>query len=193
MLTRNGYSPTFVPVTNGDFSFKTIYCNNDTSLRLKGVDYDNLQTTDSISYNFVSPITNVGNLTACNEITEFISYQIDGGTTILFLENVSGYLISNGAGTPLRLEISGYDQQQNSILIYQTGLSGLDLGTYTTNEYSIEGTLGYIHSGMTNTISFNLNSFGNVGEFVDMTFNGTYTDQNGSHTLNGVAHVIRDN
>jgi len=192
MLTRHG-GYEFSPITNGTFTFNTTYCNSDTNFRLKGVDYDNLQTTDSISYNFVAPITNVGNLTACNAITEFISYQIDGDTTTLFLENLSAYLTSNGAGTPLRLEISGYDQHQNSILIYQTGWAGLDLGTYTTNEYSIEGTLGYIDSGTTNTISFNLSSFGNIGEFVDMTFNGTYVDQTGTHTLSGLIHVIRDN
>lgn len=193
MLTRNGNSPTFTPVTNGNFSFNAIYCNSDTNFRLKGVDYDNLQATDSISYNFTAPITNIGNLTACNTVTEFISYQIDGGVTTLCLENLSAYIASNGAGTPLRLVISGSDQQQNSILIYQTGWSGLDLGTYTTNEYSIEGTLGYIHSGSTNTISFNLNNLGNVGEYVDMTFSGSYTDSTGTHTLNGIAHVIRDN
>jgi hypothetical protein len=34
---------------------------------------------------------------------------------------------------------------------------------------------------------------GAIGQYIDITFNGTYTNSTGSHTINGVAHVIRDN
>jgi hypothetical protein len=50
-LSRNGgFSVT--PVTNGAFSFNEMYCSSNTAFTLKGVDYETLQTTDSISYNF---------------------------------------------------------------------------------------------------------------------------------------------
>lgn len=189
MLIRNGNSPIFTPVTNGNFSFNTIYCNSDTNFRLKGVDYDNLQTTDSISYDFVAPITHVGNLTACNAIAEFISYQIDGGDVILLVENMQGSIGPNGGSG--MMQISGANQNNFGLYIWGTTNTP---GIYTTNEFSIEGSLvGYIGNGMQNTISFNLSNFGGIGEHIDMTFNGTYVDQTGTHTINGVAHVIRDN
>ena len=68
-------------------------------------------------------------------------------------------------------------------------------GTYFTPTFQIEGSgVGYIGSSTVNTIQFILNQFGPVGGYIDMTFSGTYQDANNqSHTLTGVAHVIRDN
>lgn len=193
VMNRSGYSPLIYMVNNGAFSFSTIYC-DDTEFSLKGFDFDSMQETDSINYNFTSQVTNVGNLMTCNAVTEFISYQKDNEPTVFLLENPSASLMSNGAGTPLQLQISSSGNgQQNILFIYQTGLNGSEVGNYTTNEYNIEGTVGYIHSGNPNTIIFSLNSIGNVGEYVDMTFSGTYSDATGNHTINGVAHVIRDN
>ena len=39
---------------------------------------------------------------------------------------------------------------------------------------------------------FNLSSFGSVGQYIDFTFNGTYTESGVVHTLVGTAHVKRD-
>jgi hypothetical protein len=184
-----GYS--ISPVTNGAFSFNQIYCSSNTQFSLKGYDLDNLQTTDSIAYNFSEPITNIGNLQACTAVDEFISYQIDGGTPVFLLENVSGGISIQG-GIPLGgLNLYGFSADNQGMSIWgDTNIPGI----YTTSQFSIEGSgVGYISSGTTNTIQFNLNQFGAVGQYIDMTFSGTFTDSNGLHTLTGVAHVIRDN
>ena len=171
-------------VTNGAFNFDTTYCNSATNFTLKGIDYDNLQTTDSISYNFTSPITNIGNLNVCNAITEFISYQLDNNPTVFLIQNVGG-----GVDGGVSIYLSG-SNQNNYLNIYGNTSTP---GTYTTSQFSIGGQANniYVIDSIINTMQFNLNSFGAVGEFIDMTFNGTYNDPVGTHTLNGVAHVKR--
>ncbi|WP_445452415.1 hypothetical protein [Flavobacterium sp. 25HG05S-40] len=191
MLNRpGGYS--ISPVTNGAFNFNETYCPSNTGFRLKGVDFDNLQETDSISYNFAEPLVNVGNLQACTAISEFISYQVDNTTTVFLTQQVIGGT-ENAIGNTGILYLYGYNQSQvGGLNIYGNAIVP---GIYTTAQFSLEGSgIGYIDSTTINTIQFNLHSVGAVGEYIDMSFGGTYSDSNGaSHTITGVAHVIRDN
>ena len=189
ILSRaGGYSVS--PVTNGAFSFNEIYCPSNTQFTLKGFDMENLQTTDSIAYNFTGPITNIGNLQACTAVDEFISYQIDNNTPVFLIQQVNG-AIEGQIPTSVILTLNGYNSNQNGLYIWGNTVTP---GIYTTTQFSIEGSgVGYIGSSTTNTIQFNLNQVGAVGQYIDMTFSGTFTDSNGLHTLTGVAHVIRDN
>ena len=58
----------------------------------------------------------------------------------------------------------------------------------------IEGSdLGLIDQSATNIV-FTINSLGNIGEFIDVSFSGSYIDNNNQNrTIVGVAHVVRDN
>ena len=176
-------------VTNGAFSFNEIYCPNDTAFTLKGFDVENLQQTDSINYNFTTPITNVGNLQACTAIDEFISYKIDNDPTVFILQNLNGGV--NQGGIQSGFNVNG---QGSTGGIYIWGTTAVP-GIYSTSQFSIEGGgVGFISSTTTNTIQFNLSQFGAIGAYIDMTFSGTYQDSNGgNHTITGVVHVIRDN
>jgi hypothetical protein len=190
-LNRDG-NVSLSPVTNGAFNFNEIYCPDYTQFTLKGFDVENLQQTDSISYNFTAPITNIGNLQACTAVDEFISYQIDNNPTIFLLQNVSGG--SNiQVGLPSGgLNLYGYSVNNQGLSIW--GSTNVP-GVYSTSQFSIEGEgVGYIGNTTINTIQFNLSQFGAIGTYIDMTFNGTYQDPNGgNHTITGVVHVIRDN
>jgi hypothetical protein len=178
------------PVTNGAFSFNEIYIPEDTAFTLKGFDIENLQQTDSINYNFTTPITTIGNLQACNAIDEFISYKIDNEPTVFLLQNLYGG--ANLSGTPAVISVSVPASSGVNFLIW--GATVLP-GIYSTDYFYIQEYqyFGYIGPNTINTIRFNLNQVGAVGEYIDMTFSGTYQDSNGSnHTLTGVAHVIRE-
>ncbi|MFY8066362.1 MAG: hypothetical protein ACOVNM_07675 [Flavobacterium sp.] len=179
------------PVTNGAFNFNEIYCPDDTQFTLKGFDIDNLQQSDSIAYSFTTPITNVGNLQACTAVDEFISYQIDNNPTIFLLQNAGG---GTQAGAPVSIYINASGGPNTFGGLYIWGNTSIP-GTYFTPTFQIEGSeVGYIGPSTVNTIQFILNQFGPVGGYIDMTFSGTYQDANNqSHTLTGVAHVIRDN
>jgi len=192
LLNRYG-NASFSPVINGAFSFNEIYCPNDTQFTLKGFDIENLQQTDSISYTFTAPITTIGNLQACTAVDEFISYQIDNNPVVYIISNVNGGFGQGAIGGGGGIFISGTSQVQTIYIWGDTYIPGI----YTTAQFTIEGAgVGYISSTTTNTIQFNLSQFGAVGEYIDMTFSGTYQDQQVAgltHTLTGVAHVIRDN
>jgi hypothetical protein len=178
------------PVTNGAFSFNEIYCPSNTQFTLKGYDLENLQTTDSIAYNFTAPITNIGNLQACTAVDEFISYQVDGGAPVFLIQQVSGGTTTQGTINQNSLYLNAYNATGGLYIWGDTNVPGV----YTTAQFSIEGSgVGYVASTTTNTIQFNLNQVGAIGQYIDMTFSGTFTDSNGLHTLYGVAHVIRDN
>ena len=49
-----------------------------------------------------------------------------------------------------------------------------------------------IQASTVNTMSYNLSSVGAIGQYIDLTFNGTITNTTGSHTITGVVHVIND-
>lgn len=183
ILNKTGnYSYSVMPVTNGAFSFNDLYCPN-TGFTLRGVDLENFQETDSISYNFTTPVTNVGNLQACNATNGFISYQIDSNPTVFFVQTSGSYIQND-------LSVSGYNplDQKSINILGDTIIPGL----YTSAQFTIEGTDIYIDStNTTNTLQYSLNQFGIVGQYIDMTFNGNYNDATGSHTITGVVHVLR--
>lgn len=182
-LSKNGEYD-FFEVTNGAFNINKTYCPLNTEFKLKGVDYDNLQVTDSITYNFEAPITNVGNLMTCNSVSEFISYQIDSDPIVYIVSDINVDFTTYG------LSIFTYTTPiQNGILLScSSNLVGIQ------SNFSIEGgDVGLIDQSSPE-MTFLLNYFGAFGDYIDVSFYGNYIDYNNQNrTIRGVAHVIRDN
>ena len=197
VLLHYGNQNVLATVTNASFSFTMLVCSaTNTGFTLQGFDYENLQTTNPINFTFTNPITNVGNLTACSTISEFISYRIDANPTKYIIANITALGRSSASGTTNSgLTISAYTvntptTSQGFYLYGNTIIPGI----YTSSLFSIESAdIGAINVQTVNTVSYNLSSVGAIGQYIDITFNGTYTNTTGSHTITGVAHVIRDN
>ena len=66
-------------MTDGIFDITILSCYEDSTLSITGYDYDSLETTGAISYTLTSPETDLGVLSACNSVEEFIQYSIDDG------------------------------------------------------------------------------------------------------------------
>jgi len=197
VLMRYGNQNMLTTVTNGAFSLTMLVCSaTNTGFSLQGFDYDNLQTTNSINYTYTNPVTNVGNLTACSTISEFISYRIDTNPIKYIIANITASGRSSASGsTNSGLTISAYsvNSPTTSQGFYLYG-NTIVPGIYTSSIFSIESAdTGAINVQTVNTVSYNLSSVGAVGQYIDITFNGTYTNSTGSHAITGVAHVIRDN
>ncbi|MES2544365.1 MAG: hypothetical protein V4548_05730 [Bacteroidota bacterium] len=175
-----------VPVT-GVLNLNTLVCTSGTSFSLKAGDFDNSQTTDYINYTHTAPTTTIGNLKPCNTITEFISYKIDNGAVKYIVDtfnvNISGPSVAiSGSNT-----ISGLNMD-----IYGNAATA---GIYTSNQFTIDNVDvgGTIDNTSSSTVSFNISQIGaSVGQYVDMTFVGTYMTGATTHTITGVAHVKRD-
>lgn len=182
-------SSNFIPVTNGNVNFKTIVCSASNAFTLQGYDYDTLNTTGVLNYTYNNPVTNIGNISACNTITEFISYQIDNNPVELLLSNINADYYIAGAQPTNGLTISA---QNNNNTLYLLGNTNF-MGVYDTSSLRIGATFGSINALTPNNVVFNINSYAAIGQYVDITFNGTYTDTTGLHTITGTVHVIRDN
>lgn len=188
-----GGQPQAVLVTNGAFSFNTLVCSTSSTFTLQGYDYDNLQTTGIINSAFTGTNTILGNITACTAVAEYITYQIDSGIVNNIIVNVK----ATSQGTSFYL--SGGNQTPAGGLGFYLQGNTITPGSYTTaNGFTLEGPFlvgtSFVSNSTPNTIAFNLNNFGAVGAYVDLTFNGTYTDTSSVvHTITGSVHALRDN
>lgn len=184
VILNYGGAQSITNVTGGTFSFSTLVCASGTAFTLEGIDYDNLQTSGIINYTFTTPVTNIGVITACSTITEFISYQIDSNPPVFILNNLSsGTTPPGGTGAQLYITSTSY--------FYLNGTTHVP-GVYPSNMFTITSEAIGISSSTPNTLQYNLSSFGTVGQYVDMTVNGTYTNGTGTHNLTVIAHLMRD-
>ena len=177
-----------VPVENGIFSFQTLYCNSNTSFSLKGVDMEALQETSLGNYNLTPTVTNIGNISACGTIDEYITYQIDSNPAVTIVSGVGAMLDGNG----LNIYDADYIELDAGFSI--VGHATVP-GIYTTNVFTLRSAIDglYIGSLSTNSVNFHLISFGAIQEYIDMTFSGSYTEFQGtaSHIIQGTVHVRR--
>jgi len=188
-------------VDNGNFEINMLRCDDNNTFSIKGSDYVNLQTTDSISYTFTTPLTNIGTITACNAVTEFIQYTIDDADAVFIFENIDATFLENGPNTNSpTLTIFGSTNDQQTCYYMQGNLNDPDYeGDYDYLDFNDINDTGFFIgeclsvSNTNNMISFNLNTLGNVGEYIDINFSGAYEDYNNQpHTITGVIHVLRD-
>ncbi|WP_299886295.1 carboxypeptidase-like regulatory domain-containing protein [uncultured Lacinutrix sp.] len=175
-----------VAVSNGVFNMSVIKCASLNTFSLEGFDYDAFQTTTVLPFNFSS--TNVGNIIACNAITEFVTIQVDNNPVEYYLTNIDAE--ANGS-------VLGYfnisSQSSNGNGFYVGGDSTVP-GTYTAPNFWLESSTIDMNFNIPNNLVYTLNSFGAVSGYIDMTVTGTYTDTSGNiRNLSATIHVIRDN
>ena len=190
-------------VTNGDFEINLMRCAAEDTFSIEASDYANLQVTDSINYTFTTPLTDIGTISACNSITEFIQYSIDdGGSTLFIIDNISaGFTESspNTNGPSLTIFSNDGSGQENCFYLFSILNDAPYVGEYDYLDWSDTNDTGFNISECNNinndnnSIAFNLTALGDVGEYIDINFSGNYEDFNGNpHTITGVIHVLRD-
>ena len=201
---RYGHQTFTDAVSDGTFEINLLRCADDNTFKIKASDYVNLQTTDSISYTFTTPLTNIGTISACTAVTEFIQYTIDDEETVFIFDGLqSGFTEVSDAVNGPSVSISGWSPNgDNNNCFYLFGV--LDdtnyEGTYDVYDWNNPNDTGFNiqecidMSNTNNNVTYNLTSLGAVGEYIDINFSGAYEDYNGNpHTINGVVHVLRDN
>ncbi|WP_298755054.1 hypothetical protein [uncultured Psychroserpens sp.] len=201
----NGYvqlnyaNQTFIDVVNnGSFEINLIRCEADDTFSIKGNDYVNLQATDSISYTFTTPLTDIGTVSACNTISEFISYTIDDNEQTFIVDVFqANFQASNpNYNNDPTLGISPFD---TCFYLFGKLNPSPYIGTYDNYEWNDINDTGinlsecFDMTNVNNNITYNLTTLGDVGEYIDINFSGSYEDFAGvTHTITGIIHVIRD-
>ncbi|WP_299114399.1 carboxypeptidase-like regulatory domain-containing protein [uncultured Winogradskyella sp.] len=195
-------------VSDGTFEINLARCSVQNTFNISGIDYANTQRTGSINYTFTTPETNLGQLSACNSAIEFIQYSIDNNNSVIDTDIYSANFNTNGGTFPLLSILSNLISDPDGFILFRFNLS--DNPSYT-GEYMLE--VGGDSGSNTNRLSLtmenasillfypnfnsdvigNITSFGEVGEYIDINFSGTYEDYFGDpHTITGVVHVLRD-
>ncbi|MCG2611444.1 hypothetical protein LZZ90_07985 [Flavobacterium sp. SM15] len=195
----NGNQSLICNVTDGNFNFRTLVCNANNNFSLIGFDIEGMQTTGDLNYSFSSAVTNLGDIPACNSVTEFISYKVNNDPVCYIFNNIDSHV---GSYNPLYI-------QGNSGLFNQPGVSiygnSTNVGTYSLPNTAIgigfrrvQGNIvnGYSISSSTGaqTCIIKINKYGAVGDYIDIAFSGSSTLGGGEPlVISGVAHIIRDN
>jgi protocatechuate 3,4-dioxygenase beta subunit len=184
---NNNYINLSYTVTNGSFTFTTFPCNTLTSFTLEGIDNTGFQTTGEVSYTFTPPTTNIGNLIACSTIDEYITYQIDNDPAVTFITNISAnYYAPN-------YSINASENGQQSY--FYIGVNA-PFGTYSYgSDLSMEFNNIDYSQPINITATVSTDPLANVGEYIDINFSGTFTEDNSGNvrSITGVVHVLRDN
>lgn len=188
-------------VTNGTFSIPILSCNTNT-FTIVGQDLGSNKNTGTTTFTLNHPGTNVAALLACNTNTESIIYQIDNMAPLGLFSNIYASVTGNGfqidANTP---------GQNDQITIVANPIAP---GTYSSASSSYQltgwGLASRIGSTITQqNITFNLTNVGAVGQYIDISFSGTYIEMAMTmiggqmqsspipHAITGTAHVLRDN
>ncbi|NMR36052.1 carboxypeptidase regulatory-like domain-containing protein [Chryseobacterium aquaticum] len=186
--STNYFSNYSTQVTNGSFSFNVLSCASSQQLTFSGADFTNLQATGDINFTVTYPTTNLGNLTVCTSATEFITIQTDAQPIKYFISPIYADGNSQTPTSVLGLFISSQNATGGFLL---SSLNGSGVGTYTSN-FSLESSGEFINANG-NNLTLQISNYGAVGQYIDFTINGTYTNTTGSHTLSVTGHVIRDN
>lgn len=151
-----------------------------------------MRSTGEINVTPTTATTNLGNITVCTGISEFITYKVDNQSPKNMLPPIGAEYSSSTNGMvvtcyPPNSALGGFQMVVPNI-------SGV--GTYNTFNY-----LDVIGSGSSpngipsigSTLTLQISNLGAIGQYIDFTINGTYTNSTGNHTLSVTGHVIRDN
>jgi hypothetical protein len=176
-------------ISDGDFEINLLRCNADNTFGLKAYDFVNVQETDSLTYTFTTPVTNLGTIQSCNTVEEFITYQVDDHPEISYFFNVQGGLDGD------YLSVFYYSENQQNIFEFSINpFNG-------PNTYTDSFLLNFFDENNDGTSletefegTFNVSSFGEVGEYIDINFNGVLIEYNSPDQIpiSGTIHVLRD-
>lgn len=171
-------------VTDGTYQINVIRCSTTTNFSIEGINSDAIQTTGEINYTFTSPETNLTNIFSCNDVAEFVTYQIDDNPVITHINNV----YYDVGGPQIYVSASS-----NAGTIFFT-ISNITISDSSLLQIELEDINGdTIDQSDTLNITLNLTALGDVGEYIDANFSGTYIDSdNVTHTIDGAVHMIRD-
>jgi hypothetical protein len=185
------YFQTLTAVTNnGSFLFNVMGCTNNQQFNLEGIDVANTQGSGNITFTGVSPTTNLGNISVCSSISEFINFQVDNQT-------VQNCIL--GFQATLDIDYLNISHNQSPVAgspFFRFQSNGItSVGTYTTGfTVFLEPNNPIQATG--NNLTLQISQFGAVYNYIDFTINGTYTDIYSNpavtRTLSVTGHVKRD-
>ena len=200
-----GQSTQAILPTGGSFQLNTIRCQSSDEFFLEAIDLEAVQTSSIQSFNFNTPLTNVGTLMTCETIDEYIQVSADNGALgKMFLSNINAklqphpmtgqyFLFITSEGNEGFFQLYGnlfpdppytgtypyHDPNNPTIpgLDFQAAFDGEVIRPYFNND---------------NNITYEITNIGGVNEYIDIIFSGDFIDEWGNNrNVSGTVHVIR--
>ncbi|GAA4157633.1 hypothetical protein GCM10022217_17900 [Chryseobacterium ginsenosidimutans] len=193
-VATNYFQYVNVPVNStGGFVMTTYSCTANPQFVYEGFDVANLQTTNEIPFTATSTTTNLGNISVCNSVIEFISYKIDSQPITYVLGSINAQWTGLTSPTPnypaKQLKIGSLNPAGPFFSMTQNNMLGVAASFTTDYMFEISGAVIAPSNG---NLVINVATFGAVGDYIDFTVNGTYTNSSGNHTFTATGHVKRD-
>lgn len=195
VLNSSGNQELTYKVTDGDFSFTAMSC--DDYFTLKGVDYTSLQSTGIISNTFASPsantrnIRNVGSMLTCDSVDDYVIHQIDNNPRVVSTNNVLSLNLYNDGDVTFTAWGSGDEQLDHRITIHVIK-TDMMAGTYIISLLYIEHIPEKPPYPIIESQFIISNYPATIGEYLDATFAATYTDTTDVvRNITGTVHVKR--
>ncbi|WP_299209405.1 hypothetical protein [uncultured Dokdonia sp.] len=184
----------YEPVTAGTFDINLISCPASNVFTLEAIDIINQQSSGVINYTFTPPTTDLGTITSCNAVTEYIEWEIEGvqhflTSPINTFDNGDAFSINASNGN----DFFYMSSSDNTVGTYVWG-NGIQAppGSFEMEMFELLSQSDVDYNAPIN-ITFQLNAFGAVGDYIDITFTGTYTDNSAAvQPVSGSLHVLRD-
>lgn len=167
---------------DGRFTASFISCSSEDEVQLTGVNLNNFKQSHSFSFTEGSTI-NAGNVLACNEIEEYISFTLDG-TAFL---NKEAFAVKDANG-----EQTNFGAETNDSNILMSAIGGAGIGNFNIDQLTVNSLSST--QGVLPNVTVTFTAYGAVGEYITGTFGGDFTDTAGTdHVVSGSFRIQRDN
>ena len=179
-------------ISNGAFELEVNRCpQGGDTFSINAYDLDNFLETGQLNdQSFSTPITDLGNLTTCDEVEFYITYQIDDEDPV----TIPGEVIVAAAenNTYVYVAQQNYNQGSFQLFIYEDSVDLLYIQENGVVRY--EDCIDLDDDGICDNLdnmNYNLLNWGlTIGDIVTLEFDGTIADVNGeTRTLTGSLNV----
>lgn len=163
----------------GAFDYAVVGCGTNAQTgRITGYDLTNLLESNPVAVTIPPKTINVGNITVCNTVDEYIRFTLDGGQESVSIAPI-GWMNVNTATI------------SDSIHISLSFVNNGQTGTFPISSMQVNQL--YFDPQAANTLSTTMSSSGaNVGDLMIGNFNGNFLDDNGAnHSITGSYRVKR--
>ncbi|MEM9820659.1 MAG: hypothetical protein AAF985_06285, partial [Bacteroidota bacterium] len=172
----------FYVAEDGSFDASFVSCSENEEIEIIGVNMTNAKQSQVFQY-IVGNNIDAGNLLACSDLEEYISFDLDG-IAYLLLEPF-GQKDPNQDRTRLGADWNGDNIVLNEI--EGSGVGNFNLKSLNVNDLTSQ-------DGVLPNVTVTFNAYGAVEELITGIFEGDFVDSDGgSHVIKGSFHIQRDN
>ena len=190
-----GTSAYAFPISNGVVNVSLTNCTLPATVDVIVTDYATLTQAQINAVPVVNNIADIGTVTACNAVNEYISVTVDG-TTNMFVVSLDCYQTDTSGQS--YINIDGDTPTGDFMYIYGSAITP---GSYTlvpdhttaTGFTFFSNAFPILDFTVAPTVTVNMVNYPSVGGYLDLTMVGTYYDQSSApHSINVDVHILRD-